>query len=183
VDGIAAEAGIGKGSVYLHFDSKEDVALSCIDRMAASVVARLESIAATPAPAAERLRGMLRARVLERFDYARRHAHSIDEKLAVMRHAMLERRAGHFDDEAAVFDRVVDEGRRSGELASAPPRSGRALVTATNALLPYSLSVRELGHRAGLVRRTDEVVGLLLAGLAASAPKPRPSHPRHRRNP
>jgi hypothetical protein len=126
---------------------------------------------------------MLHARVIARFDYARRHAHSIDEKLAVMRQAMLERRAGHFDDEAAVLDRVVDEGRRSAALASAPPRSGRALVTATNALLPYSLSVRELGHRAGLVRRTDEVVGLLLAGLAAPHSKHRPPKPRNRRKP
>ena len=183
IDGIAAEAGIGKGSVYLHFDSKEDVALSCIDRMAASVVAKLEALAAKPAPAAERLRAMLRARVLERFAYARRHAHSIDEKLAVMRQAMLERRAGHFHDEAAVLDRVVDEGRRSGEFAQFPPRAGPALVTATNALLPYSLSVRELGHRAGLVRRTDEVVGLLLAGLAATDSKRRPARTRTRRNP
>jgi len=183
VGDIAAEAGIGKGSVYLHFDGKEDVALSCIDRMADRVVARLEILTAPPAPATERLRAMLRARVLVRFDYARRHARSIDEKLAVMRQALLERRARHFNDEAAVLDRVVDEGRRSGELASAPPHPGRALVTATNALLPYSLSAREIGHRAALVRRTDEVIGLLLAGLAAPDPKHRPRRPRTRRNP
>ena len=180
VGDIAATAGIGKGSVYLHFASKEDVALSCIDRMAAGVAAQLEVVAATPATATARLRAMLRTRVLARFDYARRHARSIDEKLAVMRQAMLERRTTHFEREAALLDRVVAEGRRSGEIASAPPRPGRALVTATNALLPYSLSVRELGHRAGLARRTDEVVGLLLTGLAS---KRRPSPPRTRRKP
>jgi AcrR family transcriptional regulator len=183
VGDIAAEAGIGKGSVYLHFDGKQDVALSCIDRMADRVVARLEILAASPAPAAERLRAMLRARVLVRFDYARRHARSIDEKLAVMRQALLERRARHFDGEAALLDRVVDQGRRSGELASAPPRPGRALVIATNALLPYSLSAREIGQRAALVRRTDEVVGLLLASLAIPDPGHRRRKPRTRRNP
>jgi len=183
IDGVAGEAGIGKGSVYLHFDSKEDVALSCIDRMADSVVARLEAIAASPAPAPGRLREMLRSRVLLRFDYARRHAASIDEKLAVMRQAMLERRAGHFAAEAEVLDRVAAAGRADGTLAPGDGPPGRALVTATNALLPYSLSVRELGHRAGLVRRTDEVVGLLLAGLAAPASRIRPPQPRSRRNP
>jgi AcrR family transcriptional regulator len=184
IDGIAAEAGIGKGSVYLHFASKEDVALSCIDRMAASVVARLETLAAGSAPAAQRLREMLRARVLARFEYARRHAHSIDEKLAVMRQAMLERRTTHFADEAAVLDRVVAEGRRTGEFAARATRVGPALVTATNALLPYSLSVRELGHRAGLVRRTDEVVDLLLAGLGApDSSQGRSATPRSRRKP
>lgn len=183
IDGVAGEAGIGKGSVYLHFDSKEDVALSCIDRMADSVLARLEAIAASPAPAPGRLREMLRARVLLRFDYARRHAASIDEKLAVMRQAMLERRGSHFEAEAAVLDRVAAEGRAAGTLAPGDAPPGRALVTATNALLPYSLSVRELGHRAGLVRRTDEVVALLLAGLAAPLSKNRPPKPRSRRNP
>jgi AcrR family transcriptional regulator len=183
IDGIAAEAAIGKGSVYLHFRSKEDVALSCIDRMAASVVTELETLAARRGRAAARLDAMLRARVMLRFEYARRHAHSIDEKLAVMRQAMLERRATHFDDEARVLDRVVAEGRAEGELAAGPPHAGRALVAATNALLPYSLSVRELGHRAGIERRTREVVALLLAGLARPQ-VPRPSTTlRSRRNP
>ena len=182
IDSIASEAGIGKGSVYLHFRSKEDVALSCIDRMAAAVVSALEVLAARRAGAAARLAAMLRARVLLRFDYARRHAHSIDEKLAVMRQAMLERRATHFDGEAAVLDRVVAEGRAAGEFAAGPPQAGRALVTATNALLPYSLSVRELGHRAGLERRTREVVALLLAGLAQPRPTA-PSTPVRRRKP
>jgi AcrR family transcriptional regulator len=183
VEGIAGEAGIGKGSVYLHFDSKQDVALSCIDRMADSVTARLEAIASANTPAADRLRDMLRARVLDRFDYARRHAASIDQKLAVMRQSMLERRAAHFEAEAAALDRVVAEGRAAGALAPGAGRPGRALVTATNALLPYSLSVRELGHRAEIVRRTEEVVGLLLAGLAPSGPNRLPSNPRSRRNP
>jgi AcrR family transcriptional regulator len=181
IDGIAGEAGIGKGSVYLHFKSKEDVALSCIDRMADAVTARLEAIASAGAPAADRLRDMLRARVLDRFDYARRHAASIDEKLAVMRQALLERRATHFEAEAAALDRVVAEGQSAGTLGNGVAHPGRALVTATNALLPYSLSVRELGQRAALARRTDEVVGLLLAGLAPSAPIRHPSKPRSRR--
>lgn len=183
VDGIAGEAGIGKGSVYLHFASKEDVALSCIDRMADAIVARLEAVAALAAPAPDRLRAMLRTRVLDRFDYARRHAASIDEKLAVMRQAMLERRAGHFEAEARVLDRVVVAGRAAGTVRAGPDLPGAALVTATNALLPYSLSVRELGRRSAHVRRTDEVVELLLAGLVTPRTPHPPTQPRSRRNP
>ena len=173
VETVAREAGIAKGSVYLHFDSKEDVALSCIDRMAAGVVARLERIAVGDGPAPARLRAMLRERVLLRFDYARHHAPSIDEKLAVMRQAMLDRRATHFDEEAAVLARTIERGRDEGAFACASPaRAARALVTATNALLPYSLSVRELGARAPLARRLDDLVTLLLAGLTRPAAKP-----------
>ncbi len=183
IDDIAADAAIGKGSVYLHFDSKEDVALSCIDRMAAGVVARLEAIAASAGPAAPRLGEMLRERVLMRFDYARHHAPSIDQKLAAMRQALLERRAAHFREEAAALARVIEEGRREGALAAPdPPGAAHALVTATNALLPYSLSVRELGRRADLARRADAVIDLLLAGLAAGGAAPLVSRPRPRRN-
>lgn len=168
VETIASEAGIGKGSVYLHFASKEEVALSCIDRMAEAVACELEAIARGAGPALPRLRRMLRTRVLGRFDYARRHAHSIDEKLAVMRQAMLARRALQFEREAQLLAQVAAEGVRAGELR---PRvaatAGRAMVTATNALLPYSLSVRELGRPAALAGRLEEVISLLLDGLAS----------------
>lgn len=184
VDVVATEAGVGKGSVYLHFRSKEDVALSCIDRMAERLLARLERLASAKGSATGRLRAMLRARVLDRFDYARRHARSIDEKLAVMRQPLLERRAAHFDRESAVLARVVAEGRRSGELrAIAAARAGHALVTATNSLLPYSLSVLELGRRAALARKVDQVVDLLLAGLSSDAKRSSiPSPPSRRKS-
>ncbi|MGH7741931.1 MAG: TetR/AcrR family transcriptional regulator [Candidatus Eiseniibacteriota bacterium] len=170
IEAVAKEAGVGKGSVYLHFTSKEDVALSCIDRMAGRVATELERLAQEKGTAFSRLRAMLRARVLDRFDYARRHAPSIDEKLAIMRAALLERRARHFAREAATLACVVAEGCRSGELrAVTAERTGRALVAATNSLLPYSLSVRELGRRTALAKRLDELIDLLLAGLTRGA--------------
>ncbi len=184
VDGVAREAGVGKGSVYLHFDSKEDVALSCIDRMAAGVAAELERLAAGAGAPPERLREMLAARVLVRFDYARRHAPSIDEKLAVMRQSMLERRAAHFDEEVAVLARVIEAGRTDGSLGG-PLEAGataRAMVAATNAFLPYSLSVRELGRRAELAGRLNDVLTLLLDGLRPNGPVRRPSPTRTRRS-
>lgn len=184
IAGVAAEAGVGKGSVYLHFESKEDVALSCIDRMAAGVVEQLEALTAQPGDAASRLREMLRARVLVRFDYARRHAPSIDEKLAVMRQAMLDRRSTHFGEEAALLARAIDEGRRAGTLGGPlePGPAAAALVNATNALLPYSLSVRELGKRDELARRLDDVIEVLLSGLRPVRPARAVSPNRSRRS-
>jgi AcrR family transcriptional regulator len=176
IEAVAAEAGVGKGSVYLHFESKQEIALTCIDRMADTIAERLQQLAGGRGEALLRLRAMLRLRVLDRFDYARRHARSIDEKLAVMREGLLARRSRHFAREAELLSRVVGDGVRIGALRPVrPKRVGRALVEATNALLPYSLSVRELGRRGALVRRLDDVVALLLSGLAHGA-SPRDAH-------
>src|SRR5436309_10386587 len=73
VEDLAREAGMGKGTVYLSFPSKTDIALACIDRMAERLLARLDAIAAAPGPAEPRLRAMLLERVMHRFDYARPH--------------------------------------------------------------------------------------------------------------
>lgn len=181
VEDIAQEAGIGKGTVYLSFPSKEEVALGCIDRMVDQLLARLAAIAESARPAAERLRDLLVARVLHRFDYARAHAASIDALLAGARPGLLARRLGHFAAEARLLERVL---RASPELASDDPaRDAAALVTATNALLPYSLSPRELGNRAAVERRALAVADLLVRGLSSPPPARGPARASHSRSP
>src|SRR6266478_8514838 len=77
VDDLAREAGIGKGTVYLSFPGKSDVALACIDRMVARLLERLERLAGGPGPPARRIAAMLVERVMHRLDYARPHSASI----------------------------------------------------------------------------------------------------------
>ena len=166
IDDLAREAGIGKGTVYLSFRSKEEVALACLDRMADRLLVRLEAIAAGTSPVGGRLESMLVTRVLHRFDYARGHSDRIDELVAAIRPRILERRARHFRAEAAVLSRV---------LASAgvdePAVVAEAMLVATNALLPYSLGARELGRRSEVARRAERVARLVLVGAL-----PRNSH-------
>lgn len=167
IDDIAHEAGIGKGTVYLSFPSKEEVALGCIDRMVGALLVRLEAIAAESRPADERLRDMLVARVLHRFDYAQSHAASIDALLASVRPALLARRSIHFASEIRVLEALLQRAAEEGTLQSSrPAEDAQALVTATNALLPYSLSPSELGDRASVERRTAALSDLLVRGLA-----------------
>src|SRR3954469_14062839 len=45
IDDLAKEVGIGKGSVYLHFPSKEEIALSHIDRMVDRLNERMRRVA------------------------------------------------------------------------------------------------------------------------------------------
>lgn len=178
MDDLASEAGIGKGTTYLHFSSKGEVALGAIDRMVARLIERLEVIAAEPVSSPERLRRMLLLRVMHRFDYAQPHSRSLDEVLAALRPALLARRERYFRDEASRIAQVVRAGVREGRLrAGDPAGAAHTLITATNALLPYSLSVEELGRRRDVEARAERLVDLLLAGLQSpTSPRTRPSH-------
>ena len=166
VEDISVEAGIGKGTVYLHFSSKEEVVLSHIDRIVDRLKDRLREIAGSDAPAAERLRQMLLTRVLFRFDSIQHYTQSLNDLLAALRPGLLRRRAQYFDAEAQIFADVLTEGNQSGELSFADEHAtAHALLQATNGLLPYSLSTTELGERDEVEQRAADVANLMLRGL------------------
>jgi AcrR family transcriptional regulator len=170
MDDVAREVGIGKGTIYLHFPGKEELVLSHVDRLAARVLAGLREIADSPGPAAPRLRRMLVLRVLMRFDGVRHYSQNLGDLLSSVRPALLARRERHFANEAEVFADVLREGARSGELDGPDPAAtSRVLIQATNALLPFNLSARELGRRDSLERQVAAVADLLVRGLRPGA--------------
>ena len=167
VEDIASEAGIGKGTIYLYFTSKEEVVLSHVDR----IVDRLKEqhlavISRSAITAPERIRQMLLARVLFRFDSIQHYTQSLNDLLAALRPGLLARRAKYFDEEAAIFAAVLAEGREAGEFEfENESATARTLLEATNGLLPYSLSTTELGERDEVERRASAIADLLLHGL------------------
>jgi AcrR family transcriptional regulator len=166
VEDIAQEARIGKGSVYLHFASKEEVVLSHVDRIVDRLKLQLWEIARSNAPAADRLKRMLILRVLYRFDSIQHYTQSLNDLLAALRPGLLSRRARYFDQEAEIFAEVLIDGRRLHEFEFPDPmQTAHALLQATNGLLPYSLSTSELGERDDVERRALDVAELTLRGL------------------
>ena len=166
MDDIAGEVGIGKGTIYLHFKSKEEIALARVDRIVEQLNARLQRIARSSGPAADRLRQMLVERVLFRFDSVQHYTESLTDILAAIRPALLVRHNRHFDAESQVFAALLKEGKNKGEFAFKEARAtAHALLVATNALLPYSLSTRELGARKDIENQVNRIAELLINGL------------------
>jgi len=166
IDDLAQEVGIGKGSVYLHFSSKEEIALSHIDRIIERLKKNLASIAEKPIPADERVKQMLVERVLFRFDSVQHYSQSLNDLLAYIRPSLLERRKQYFEEEAKIFARVLNDGQTSGVFRMENSLdTARSMLTATNSLLPYSLSTEELGKRNDLKGRSLAIAELLLSGI------------------
>ncbi|CAN5403312.1 hypothetical protein BH10ACI3_BH10ACI3_25540 [soil metagenome] len=166
IDDLAQEVGIGKGSVYLHFESKEEIALSHIDRIIERLKSKLSDISSKPAGPEDRLREMLNARVLIRFDSVQHYSQSLNELLSNVRTKLLERRKRYFDEEARLLATVVAEGQAAKIFAPGDPFDlAQTLVAATNSLLPYSLSAFELGDRNEVAERSAKTADMLIRGL------------------
>jgi AcrR family transcriptional regulator len=167
IDDLANEVGIGKGSVYLHFSSKEEIALSHIDGIVEKLKMNLREIAARPLSVDIRLREMLLERVLYRFDSVQHYSQSLNELLAVLRPKLLERRKRYFKEESRIFAEILREGQKSKVFQkSDADDTAITFLSATNALLPYSLSAIELGDRSEVADRTRKTADLLIRGIA-----------------
>jgi AcrR family transcriptional regulator len=177
MEDVARQVGIGKGTIYLHFPGKEELILSHIDRIAERVLAKLRDIAGSPGPHDRRIREMLLARVLIRFDSVSAYSEGLGDLLSSVRTALLARREGYFAAEAKVFANVLRDGARAGAFDCRDSHAAsRVLIQSTNSLLPFSLSARELGRREGLERQAGDIAAMLIKGLAARRQRPARIH-------
>jgi AcrR family transcriptional regulator len=166
IDDLAQEVGIGKGSIYLHFTSKEEIVLSHIDRIIERLKEELNRIAAQDASPEERLEKMLVTRVLFRFESVQHYTQSLNDLLAAVRPKLLVRRKNYFSEEAEIFARVIEEGNRLEVFESENPlETAETFLLATNSLLPFSLTTQELGERSEIEEKVGRVAALLLKGL------------------
>ena len=174
MEDLAQEVGIGKGTIYLHFPSKKDVTLSHIDRIVKRLLIQLRLIAESEESPEEKLKKMLITRVLFRFDSVRNYSQSLNDLLASLRGALMSLRETHFLKEASVLEVVLHEGRRNGRFQFSDVNAvAQGLIWATNSLLPYSLTTRELGKRKEVEEKASRVADLLLYGLMPREKKQR----------
>jgi AcrR family transcriptional regulator len=166
IDDLAQEVGIGKGSVYLHFKSKEDIVIAHIGRIFSRVKSRLEEIEISDIGCDTKLIEMAVARVLVRFDNVQHYSQSLNEILSKLRAKVLEQRKQYFADELKIFSSVIEVGIVSGIFRKGDVEDfSAAIIDATNSLLPFSLTTKELGSRTEIERKARSIAELLVAGL------------------
>ncbi len=169
VDDIAKEARIGKGTIYLHFHSKEDIAVASVDKINEKMQERLFKLAATVDNPTDKLKKMVVERVLFRMDALKDHRQCLDEDLALLRPRISLRKEFYYQAEAVIFSKVIAEGQESGHFRQGDGLNiAKALILATNGFMPFSLTVKEVGEPEEVKRKLLSVFDLILKGLASA---------------
>lgn len=167
VDDIAQEAGIGKGTIYTYFTSKQEVALSWIIRQNNRLFDELRTIADGEGSPENKIRMMLKRRVMFRFDNAQHFIHSFDDIMAPVKSQLLQMREKNTREEGRILASVVEKGCASNEFnCDDPQMAGYCIALCTNSLLPYSLTPAEMGERQTIEDYVFHIADLLLHGLA-----------------
>jgi AcrR family transcriptional regulator len=166
MDDLAKEARIGRRTIYLYFKSKQEIALASIDRVVERLLEQLRNIANSNESPERKIQRMLVERIMFRFDSVQDYYRSFDELFAALRNDYMARRKQYFEAESQIFAEVLREGNRKGIFSVSDLFiTAQTLILATNSLIPYSLSVRELGAREEVIQKVSALADLLLTGL------------------
>jgi AcrR family transcriptional regulator len=142
IDDIARRAGIGKGTVYLHFQSKEELFAAAIHRIFGKAVADLEdAVKKAPKPAAK-VRAFLEGRQVQHVQIAaelRISEEAVLELVALAEPHLREMEAR----ETALLERIIEEGNAEGVFAVRNPKGvARGMSVCLHGLGAYLAATR-----------------------------------------
>lgn len=169
IEDLAARVGISKGTVYLHFDSKEDLVLALFER---GLRAFLQTLNATLDSAAapreklqtvfERVHGAMSARRFQLF-HAIFHDPSLHSRLAETHQTLHEL----WDEPSRRVAALIEEGKASGDFD--PSISTPVLLSLFWSLLtPYSYRRLIVDEHLPLAAVVESLSRFFFKGIAAN---------------
>lgn len=159
---IAREAGIGKGTVYLYFRSKDEIMLALADVTNERITRDLVRIAAGEEPAADRLRKCLLHRVMKIYDLVSRHPHG-EDVITPIKPEIVKRVERHVRSQGAILEGILADGTAAGEFTvEHPDQTGQLLADLFELLTPPYYRFRT---RKDLEHFASRVVDLMMAGI------------------
>ena len=159
IDEIASDAGVGKGTVYLYFDGKEEIGLAIVAEYKKRSLQELKNIALVAQKTPEqKLTEMLQYPILHAHQSCRESPAMLEMIVAIKPHIRLHIQPQQ-EEEYRLLAAVLEEGNQSG-VFDIPDTLGtaRTLKMMTHGFLPPYPSVSEpdemLSEIAGMVALT-----------------------------
>ncbi len=165
VSDIAKAAGVADGTIYLYFDSKEDLLVSLFEDRVDRLLSYMREELPKKKTAADRLEAVIEMQ-LGLLEGERDLAEVVTVIVRQSTRLMKEYAAPHFSAYLDAIARIVSDGQKSGELRAdvSPHLVARATFGALDGIaLTWALGRAEEG---GLKRAARQLSSILLAGLA-----------------
>ena len=162
---IASDVGISVGTLYLEFDSKEDILAGLMEETTRLFEETFREIASSDRPAAERLREVLLSRVALSDRCCRAGAHAGEVLLAGADRCQRKSREKE-TRYLELLESLVAQGAEAGEFDVADPAAtARTLREALSVYLPPQSQSRSSEE---VLRGAEDLVNLLIRGLMAT---------------
>ena len=169
IDDIAQTAGVGKGTVYLYFDNKEEILLTIARSVKHNITEQMQAISASLAPPDEKIRRMLLAKVVSVHDACHNTLHGVELVGEMMQPRLMQCGAEEQKAQVGLIASVLEDGVRGG-VFTLPCASGKAAELIHLAIVsffpPYlSPCHARIECRHDLESRVGEMVDFLLWGM------------------
>lgn len=172
VDDIAKHTGIGKGSVYLEFKTKEDILIAIIAQFAEHLRGYLaESVESASSPYLDCLGEMIIGLSTRIYETATSNIHT-PEALIHTHFKMREEFAHHYEYKKSRIRALVKKAAKSGEISATAPVDDitNTIELVTSCLLPPYIrkegpSETPFPSKKQLTRDAKEVVSVLICGI------------------
>ncbi len=164
IEGIAERVGILKGSVYHYVDSKEELLFAVVDEPARALLAQLERLAHSDAPASERLLALFRAQVRIFADHYPAAFVYLDQIGKESQPEAFRARDAQF---MSHLEKILDDGIRQGEYA--PALDAKLAARAVIGILDWMQHWYRPGGPMDPGQLADGLFALAVGGLVGGA--------------
>ena len=137
IDEIASDAGVGKGTVYLYFNGKEEIGLAIVSAYKKRGLLQIEAIARDPQLSPiQKLTKMLQYPVLDVYQSCRQSP-AMQEMIVAIKPHIRKHIQPLAEQEHEILAEVLEEGNRLGVFDVPDPLgAARTLKTMTTGLMP-----------------------------------------------
>jgi len=171
IDDIARAAGIGKGTVYLHFSSKEELFAEIVRRVSDRMLDRLTSAVKRARTPAGKLRAFIETSLIAVAEIAAEY-HLHEETMLELIPLGMSLRQDHEARERSLLVEVLREGDACGAfVVEHPERLARGIAACLDGLDAVAV---QHPHGAEVRAGLDELVTVLLRGLSPAHRSPTP---------